>query len=73
MERLPGGWRLLIAGGAVHAGLSQAELADYLALTPETFCRKVSKFRQLGWISGNGNNYVVRRPEALRDVAGSFD
>jgi len=46
--------------------LSQAELADYLALTPETFCRKVSKFRQLGWIAGRGNEYTVKRQDALR-------
>lgn len=46
--------------------LSQAELADYLALTPETFCRKVSKFRQLGWISGRGNEYTVKQHEALQ-------
>lgn len=46
--------------------LSQAELADYLALTPETFCRKVSKFRQLGWIAGRGNEYTVKRQDALQ-------
>lgn len=52
------------------AALSQAELADYLALTPETFCRKINKFRRLGWISGNGNEYVVTKPDALRDLLG---
>lgn len=46
--------------------LSQAELADYLALTPETFCRKVSKFRQLGWIGGRGNEYTVKEQAELR-------
>ncbi|MGA8262702.1 MAG: Crp/Fnr family transcriptional regulator [Arenicellales bacterium] len=57
-------------GSASKAGetksLSQAELADYLSLTPETFCRKVSKFRQLGWIDGRGNDYTVREHEALQ-------
>lgn len=48
--------------------LSQAELADYLALTPETFCRKVSKFRRLGWIGGNGNQYVIKHHDALREL-----
>lgn len=46
--------------------LSQAELADYLSLTPETFCRKLSKFRQLGWIGGRGNEYTVKRQDALQ-------
>lgn len=48
--------------------LSQAELADYLSLTPETFCRKVSKFRQLGWIAGRGNEYTVKRRDALESL-----
>lgn len=45
--------------------LSQADVADYLALTPETFCRKVSKFRRLGWVGGSGNEYVIKEREAL--------
>jgi CRP/FNR family transcriptional regulator len=48
--------------------LSQADVAEYLALTPETFCRKVNKFRQLGWIEGSGNEYVVKKHEALREL-----
>jgi len=56
--------------GSPDVTLSQAELADYLALTPETFCRKVNKFRQLGWISGSGNEYVITQPDALRDLIG---
>lgn len=51
-----------------RTALSQAELADYLALTPETFCRKINKFRQLGLISGTGNEYVITRPGALRGL-----
>jgi CRP-like cAMP-binding protein len=48
--------------------VSQADLADYLALTPETLCRKVSKFRKLGWIGGRGNDYVIRKPAALQQL-----
>lgn len=54
--------------GTRDAALSQAELADYLALTPETFCRKVNKFRHLGWIGGSGNEYVIKRRDALQDL-----
>jgi len=54
--------------GSRDASLSQAELADYLALTPETFCRKVNKFRQLGWIGGRGNEYIIKREEALKEL-----
>jgi CRP/FNR family transcriptional regulator len=50
------------------AAISQADLADYLALTPETLCRKVSKFRKLGWIGGRGNEFVVKQPGALQDL-----
>lgn len=53
---------------SVRSALSQAELADYLALTPETFCRKINKFRQLGLISGSGNEYIITQPDALRDL-----
>lgn len=48
--------------------VSQADLADYLALTPETLCRKVSKFRKLGWIGGRGNDYVIKKPAALQQL-----
>lgn len=48
--------------------MSQADLADYLALTPETLCRKVSKFRKLGWIGGRGSEYVIKKPAALRSL-----
>ncbi|MDZ7840552.1 MAG: Crp/Fnr family transcriptional regulator [Gammaproteobacteria bacterium] len=48
--------------------VSQADLADYLALTPETLCRKVSKFRKLGWIGGRGNDYVIMKPAALQQL-----
>lgn len=51
-----------------HAAISQADLADYLSLTPETLCRKVGKFRKLGWIGGRGNEYIIKRPAALRDL-----
>jgi len=56
------------SNGSRETSLSQAELADYLALTPETFCRKVNKFRQLGWIGGRGNEYVIKRREALKEL-----
>ena len=63
---------LINGGSGTKAGktksLSQAELADYLSLTPETFCRKVSKFRQLGWIAGRGNEYTVKRHDALQSL-----
>jgi len=49
-------------------GISQADLADYLALTPETLCRKVSKFRKMGWIGGRGNDYVIKKPAALQEL-----
>lgn len=48
--------------------VSQADLADYLALTPETLCRKVGKFRKLGWIGGHGNDYVIKKPAALQSL-----
>lgn len=48
--------------------MSQADLADYLALTPETLCRKVGKFRKLGWIEGRGSEYIVRQPAALQQL-----
>lgn len=48
--------------------MSQADLADYLALTPETLCRKVSKFRKLGWIGGRGSEYVIKKPAALQGL-----
>jgi CRP-like cAMP-binding protein len=48
--------------------VSQADLADYLALTPETLCRKVGKFRKLGWIGGRGNDYVIKKPAALQQL-----
>lgn len=51
-----------------NAALSQADLADYLALTPETLCRKVSKFRKLGWIGGRGSDYVIKKPSALQSL-----
>lgn len=51
-----------------NAVMSQAELADYLALSPETLCRKVSKFRKLGWVGGRGNEYIVRQPAALQHL-----
>lgn len=55
-------------GQSANSTLSQADLADYLALTPETFCRKVSKFRRLGWIEGSGNEYIVKQRDALREL-----
>lgn len=55
-------------GNRIDKSLSQADLADYLALTPETFCRKVSKFRRLGWIGGSGNEYVIKERDALRGL-----
>lgn len=51
-----------------HTRMSQADLADYLALTPETLSRKVSKFRKLGWIGGRGSEYVIKRPAALQSL-----
>lgn len=51
-----------------NSAMSQADLADYLALTPETLCRKVSKFRKLGWIGGRGNEYVIKKPAALQSL-----
>lgn len=51
-----------------HVVMSQADLADYLALTPETLCRKMSKFRKLGWIDGRGNEYVIKKPTALQQL-----
>lgn len=51
-----------------HAAISQADLADYLSLTPETLCRKVGKFRKLGWIGGRGNEYIIKQPAALREL-----
>lgn len=51
-----------------HVVMSQADLADYLALTPETLCRKMSKFRKLGWIDGRGSEYVIKKPTALQQL-----
>lgn len=51
-----------------HVVMSQADLADYLALTPETLCRKIGKFRKLGWIDGRGNEYVIKKPTALQQL-----
>lgn len=57
-----------LRGCRQSAVMSQADLADYLALTPETLCRKVSKFRKLGWIGGRGNEYIIKRPAALQNL-----
>jgi len=57
-----------LRGCRQSAPMSQADLADYLALTPETLCRKVSKFRKLGWIGGRGNEYVIKKPAALQGL-----
>lgn len=57
-----------LRGRRNSATLSQADLADYLALTPETLCRKVSKFRKLGWIGGRGSEYVIKKPAALQNL-----
>jgi CRP/FNR family transcriptional regulator len=49
---------------------SQADLASYLGLTPETFCRKVGKFRRLGWIEGTGNDCVIKQHDSLQRLLG---
>lgn len=57
-----------LRGCRQNTAMSQADLADYLALTPETLCRKVSKFRKLGWIGGRGSEYVIKKPAALQGL-----
>lgn len=57
-----------LRGCRQQANMSQADLADYLALTPETLSRKVSKFRKLGWIGGRGSEYVIKKPAALQGL-----
>lgn len=56
-------------GIEIHLAVSRAELATMMAMTPETFSRRLSEFREAGWVEAEGYRYLrLVDPDALRQV-----
>ncbi len=55
-------------GIRVDLKLTREELGSYAGLTRETFTRKLSEFKDLGYLDYKNNNYIIiKNEEALRD------
>lgn len=53
------------AGFEVELGQSKRELAEQLAITPETFSRLLKKWKEAGWVESDGKSVTIRDAEAL--------
>ena len=53
--------------------LSRTELARLVGATVETTIRTISRWQKAGWISTDGDGFVLREAERLRDVTRGQD
>jgi CRP/FNR family transcriptional regulator, anaerobic regulatory protein len=54
----------------IHLPMTQREIAEHLALTPETVCRVLRQFRESGWIDmPDCHKVVLRNHHALEQLA----
>lgn len=61
--------RVTPEGKEIALAVSRAELASTMAMTPETFSRRLSEFRDRGWIDSRGYRHIrLLDEEALRGL-----
>ena len=53
------------AGFEVDLGQTKKELAEQLAIAPETFSRLLKKWKDAGWVESDGNRVTIRDADAL--------
>ncbi len=54
----------------IHLPMTQRDIAEHLALTPETVCRVLRQFRESGWIDmPDCHKVVLRDHQALEQLA----
>ncbi len=55
-------------GQSNRRGPKQTDMANMLAISPETLCRLLAKFRRSGWIANNDGQVVIVDPSGLHSV-----
>lgn len=56
------------SGKSNRRGPKQTDMANLLAISPETLCRLLAKFRRSGWIANNDGQVVIVDPRGLHSV-----
>jgi CRP-like cAMP-binding protein len=49
-------------------GPKQTDMANMLAISPETLCRLLAKFRRSGWIANSDGQVIIVDPKGLHSV-----
>ena len=56
------------SGQSNRRGPKQTDMANLLAISPETLCRLLAKFRRSGWIANSDGQVIIVDPRGLHSV-----
>jgi CRP-like cAMP-binding protein len=70
--RPPLAWKIVLleqfADRTSRRGPKQTDMANMLAISPETLCRLLAKFRRSGWIANSDGQVIIVDPKGLHSV-----